>query len=244
MLAAALVVSSLAACRDRAMELIALRSPADSEPHGAMTVTGQATMEISPDCADLTITLGSDSARPGAATSGVDKKEAALVAALEKIGVDRKDVKLSTMSLEPIYEPPKHDEAWAPLKIHTYRAQITVTATTRDFAKIGAMMEAGADAGASAMSSAFRRSDRAALKKQVRDMALAAAKDKAKQTADALGVKLGRVLTVAENPAGAMWGNEYFPSNAVVVRDAGGALGGALQSLTLDITVGYELASS
>jgi uncharacterized protein YggE len=242
MLAALVVTSSLVACRDRAPQVIAVPSGEIPRP-GQMTVTGQATLEISPDCADLTITLGADSPRPGTATAGVDAKETALVTALEKLGVERKDVKLSQLSLDPIYEPQEEHHTFAPLKIHTYRAQITITATTRDFAKIGAMMDAGANAGASAMSSAFRRSDLAALKKQVRDMALTAAKDKAKQTADALGIRLGRVVTVAENPGGAMWGNAYFPSsNVAVVRDAGVALGGALQSLTLDVTIGYELA--
>jgi uncharacterized protein YggE len=92
------------------------------------------------------------------------------------------------------------------------------------------------------MSSQFRRSDMAALKKKVRDMALVAAKDKAKQTADALGIKLGRVLTVAENPSGQLWHQTYF-ANAMEVKDnaAHVVLGATLQPLTLDVTIGFEL---
>ncbi len=127
-----------------------------------------------------------------------------------------------------------------------YVASVTVTATTKSFGKIGSMMEVGADAGATSMSSQFRRSDLAELKKKVRDMALAAAKDKAKQTAGALGIDLGHIVSVAEN-VGGMWNQAYFPqvSNAMEVRAApstGVALGGTLQPLTLDITIGYELA--
>ena len=123
--------------------------------------------------------------------------------------------------------------------------EITVTATTHQFEKIGDIMDAGATAGVTAMSTAFRRSDLAQLKKKVRDMALAAAKDKAKQTADALGIKLGRVTTVGEAANGSMWGNAYFPqvANNEVRVTSPGALGGTLQPLTLDITVGYELAT-
>ena len=240
----ALAAVLLAACQNRAPQVIALPSPADAPRPGVMTVTGQATLDISPDCADITITLDAETPRPGAATSAVDAKETKLVAALDKLGVARGDLKLSTLTLEPVYD---YEEHRAP-RLRGYRAQLTITATTRDFTKIGGIVDAGADAGAFTLSTAFRRSDLPVLKKQVRAMALAAAKDKARQTADALGIELGRVVTVAETPNGVMWGNAYFPSNTREVRESrdlgGGGLGGALQSLTLDVTVGYELAKA
>ena len=92
------------------------------------------------------------------------------------------------------------------------------------------------------MSSQFRRSDMPELKKKVRDMALAAAKDKAKQTASALGVDLGKIMSVGENTGGYMWNQNYFPQNAAV-RDnsSGGTLGGTMQNLTLDVSIGYQL---
>jgi len=235
----ALAALSFAACQNRTPQVIALPS-ADTPRPGVMTVTGQATLDVSPDCADVTITLGADSPRPGASTAAVDAKQAALVAALDKVGVAHGDLKLSHVALDPVYDYDEHK----PPRLRGYRAQITITATTRDFSKISGIVDAGADAGATTLSTAFRRSDLAALKKQVRGLALAAAKDKAKQTADALGIDLGRVMTVAETPNGAMWGNAYFPSNVHEVRDTSAALGGALQSLTLDVTIGYELGKS
>ena len=69
---------------------------------------------------------------------------------------------------------------------------------------------------------------------------LTAAKEKAAQTADTLGIKLGRIVSVAENAGGQMWSNEYFP-NAMASQAAPATLGGALQPLTLDVTIGYEL---
>jgi uncharacterized protein YggE len=179
------------------------------------------------------MTLSADDPTPGPATAQVQREEDALVASLKKLGVEGADLKLSYLTLQPVY-----DDHW--LKIRTYRAQITVTATTRDFAKIAPLMEAGANAGATSLSSAFRRSDLADLKKKVREMALTAAKDKAAQTAGTLGIKLGRIVSVQENVGGQMWSNEYFP-NAVASQPAPATLGGALQPLTLDVTIGYEL---
>jgi len=227
-----LALLALTACHDTKVVM-----PQSLPQPGQMTITGTATLEVSPDCADLTMTLSWDDNRPGVATTTVQQEEDSLVAALKKLGVEGADLKLSYLTLEPVY-----DDSW--LRIRTYRAQITVTATTHDFGKIASIMEAGANAGAKAMSSAFRRSDLPELKKKVREMALAAAKDKAQQTASALGIKLGRITSVAENVGGQMWSNAYFPqaANVAQAQPSGSTLGGALQPLTLDVTIGYELA--
>ena len=227
-----LALLALTACHDTKVVL-----PQSLPQPGQMTVTGTATLEVSPDCADLTMTLSSDDVKPGVATQHVQAEENDLVAGLEKLGVEGADLKLSYLTLEPVY-----DEGW--LHIRTYRAQITVTATTKDFGKIATIMEAGATAGATQMSSAFRRSDLPELKKKVREMALTAAKEKAQQTAGVLGIKLGRISSVAENTGGQMWSNAYFPqvSNMAATQAASGTLGGSRQPLTLDVTIGYELA--
>jgi uncharacterized protein YggE len=223
-----LALALLAACHDTKVVV-----PSTPTPPGQMTVTGTATLEVSPDCADLTMTLSADNLTPGPATAQVQREEEALVAALQKLGVEGADLKLSYQTLQPVY-----DDHW--IKIRTYRAQITVTATTHDFTKIASLMEAGANAGATSLSSAFRRSDLAELKKKVRAMALTAAKDKATQTADTLGIKLGPIVSVAENAGGKMWSNEYFP-NAMASQASPATLGGAMEPLTLDVTIGYEL---
>jgi uncharacterized protein YggE len=245
-LAAFAIASSLIACGDRAPHIIQLPAPnaAEIERPGTMAVNGQATLEVSPDCADLTITISTDHTVPGTSVRALETKKLALIAALQKIGVETGQVKLSNLQLDPIYAP--NPEGWATLRVRTYRSQITITATTRDFAKIGDMMDSAAAAGATSMSTAFRRSDLPELKKKVRDMALAAAKAKAEQTANTLGIKLGRITMVAENQGGYMWSSQYFPSNASASMDVSSAvaLGGSLQPLTLDISISYELAKS
>jgi len=72
----------------------------------------------------------------------------------------------------------------------------------------------------------------------VRELAIAAAKAKAEQTAHALGIRLGRIVSVAENQGGMMWSNEYFPAAA---SSSVAKLGATAQPLTLDVTIGYEL---
>jgi uncharacterized protein len=242
-LAALALATSLAACHDRAPQIIQVPVPAptDIEHPGQMAVNGQATLELSPDCADISITIAIENAKTGTAVKQLEQKKAALVAALQKIGIEAGQVKLSSMSLDPVYEMTA--QGYPTNRVRAYRTQLTVTATTKDFGKVGDIMDAGGSAGATSMSTAFRRSDLAEQKKRVRDMALAAAKAKAEQTASALGIKLGRVLSVVENPGGMMWSQAYFPqvANAVETRDAAVVLGGQLQPLTLDVSITYEL---
>lgn len=241
-LASIVLASSLFACSDRVIAIPAPTSVTAPAP-GGMTVTGTATLEVSPDCADITMTIDVDGMRPGVATTGAQSKQQAIVDALKKLGLEASDIKLSTVSLNPKYE-------WVGNRnvFKGYHAAITITATTKQFDKIGPIMEAGSENGATAMTTQFRRSDISELKKKVRMMALAAAKDKAQTTASALDIKLGHVVNVAENAGGMMWSSAYFPqvANAMEAnaapRTVADALGGALQPLTLDVTIVYELA--
>ena len=208
-----------------------------------MEVSGTATMQVSPDCADLTMTLSHRAMRPGAAVGEVRARQEALVAALRKLGVEDGDLALSTLGVQPAYE-------WIDKRnvLRGYDARITLTVTTRSFDRLGALLEAGADAGATEMSSQFRRSDLAALKKKVREQALLAARDKAQQSATTLGFSLGRVVGVGEQSTSYLYSNAYFPRVANVETaessSSSATIGGELQPLTLDVTVTYELPAS
>jgi uncharacterized protein YggE len=227
------VATSLGACH---YHEVLVPTPLEHAKPGELTVTGQARLDVSPDCADLTMVITADDPRAGAATKQAEAKQVAVVDSLRAQGVDAKDMKLSSLALEPELD---YDHGRA--NLIGYRGRITITVTTRDFAKLPALFDAGSSAGVTEMTSQFRRSDLDQLKAQVRDLAIAAAKQKAAQTARGVGVTLGRVVSVAETPNGAMWSNAYFP-NAAAARDTGGALGAMLEPLTLDVTIGYELA--
>lgn len=206
---------------------------------GTMTVSGTATLEVSPDCFDLVMEVNAEAATPGLAVRMVQTKQAAVLSALTHIGVGGPDVRLSQLTLAPVYEP---QVAGAPPRVRGYRGEIVVTATSRKLDKIGEVMDVGASAGVTQMSSGFRRSNLPELKSRVRDMAVAAARAKAKQLVDDAGAKLGRVVSIAEGGGTPNWYGGQV-SNSVEVRSNGvAAVDGAMQSLTLEVTIGYELA--
>jgi uncharacterized protein YggE len=235
-LALGLAAAPLAACSNPP-QVVVHTDDKDVVQPGQLVVTGTATLDVSPDIAELTMTITGDAMRPGAAVDEVRKKQARLIAELKKQGLAEEDLKLSMLGIDPVYEYIEHRSV-----LKGFRARITITASTTDFAKVGGLMESGANAGVTEMSSQFRRSDLAELKKKVRDSALQAARDKAKQTAIALGIELGRVTMVAEQSQSYMWTRDYFPNTYAVANNAPAAvLGGVLQPLQLDITVTYEL---
>jgi uncharacterized protein YggE len=234
-----LTLAVVAGCSNRP-EVITLPPPAVTP--GQMAVTGTATLQVSPDCADLTMAIAVEGARPGAATTGLATRQAGVVKALGALGVTGADLKLSNLTISPVYEALPNQ----PSRLRGYRAEVTLTATTRAFDKIGAMMEAGADAGVTSMSTEFRRSDLSTLKAQLRDQAITAARAKATQTASGLGIKLGRVVAVSESMAEPWQRSPYMAqaSNVAESQTSNEALGGAAESQTLSVTVTYELPSS
>jgi uncharacterized protein YggE len=208
---------------------------------GVMSITGNATLDVAPDTADISMSLTADGARPKQAVASLRARQEEMVRALMALGIESANIKISQLGLSPLYFYPEN----APPRIRGYQATLTVTASTRKFDLIGEIMEAGAGAGVSSMATSFRSSDLPELKKKVRDMAIAAAREKAEQMAHGFGVKVARVTLLNEAASGNAW---YFDpafanmagAEASAVRDRI-SLSPELQPLALTVTVSYEL---
>jgi uncharacterized protein YggE len=226
------------ACKQPATVIHTAPDPQEA-PH-TVTVVGTASLEVEPDTAELRVTLSSKAARPGVATKAARAKQSKLLAALTGLGVEQGDVALSHLSVSPEWN-------WETQRITGYVASIVVTVTTKDFDRMGPLMEVAADAGATAMDSMFR-SDLSLLKAKVRDMALTAVKDKAAQISGGLDVKLGTIVGIVEGSgAGDTWnsyGDGYYYSRNVpnVFATQSSGSNAEMQPLTLSISVTYDLS--
>lgn len=202
-----------------------------------MSVTGSAQLKVSPDCADISFSISVENAKPSVAAQMLQAKSNALVEQFKLREIDEGDIKLSTLELSPQLE---YSQPLQKQVFKGYTARSNFTASLKDFSKIGELYEVGANAGATSISLAYRRSDLPELRKKVRDMALEAARAKAEQMAKGLGIKLGRIVSVSE--MGSPW---MQPANNQVVLNnfSANQIGGEFQTLSLDITVGYKLSS-
>jgi uncharacterized protein YggE len=227
-----LAALALAACAACAAPVQAATSPAVDPAHRrVLTVVGTATVDLVPDCLDVSMALSTDGNRPKAAMSALRAKQDVLVKALVAAGVAPGEVKLSGLTVSPTTD--------ALGRVTGYRAAIRVVASTRKLELVGELMEAATTAGTQSMSTSYRVSDLASFKKKARQMALTAAAEKAHDIAGALDTHLGHVAEVSESAGD--WNPGGF-GNAYVASPSGGAqLGPESQPLTLSVNVVYEL---
>lgn len=228
------------------IQVPAAAAPSAEKPVPQFTVSGLATLDVVPNCADLTLEVSASAGKSATAAAQAQAKQADLVARLEAAGVTRADIKLSSVQIAPAFEY----SASGAITSRKFGASIRVLVTTKDFTKISDLMDAGAAAGVTSMHSSFRHDGIDQLKKQVRDLALKAAKEKAAQTAAALGFKVGQVANVTENPNGQLWRNAYFANErapqVAATMDASGltGLGVETQELSVEVSVAFEIDRS
>ena len=167
----------------------------------SITVTGLGEVKGVPDIAR--VELGAEAVRANVAEAREAATAAAvqLLAALRAAGVDPKDVQTSHVSLQPQHEYPPN----APPRLTGYLAQNAVRVTLRDLERAGATIDAAISAAGEAgrlNGIQFAFSAPELLASEARIKAIASALSSAKTFAAAAGVKLGKVLAIAEESRG------------------------------------------
>jgi uncharacterized protein YggE len=195
-----------------------------------ITVTGTATLEVTPDLLDVRMSLTQIAPRPAMSMSLLRGRQAQLIKSLPQGATAR----LSNLSLYP-----QTDDKG---RITGYQSALEVTVTTKDFDQLGDIAEAAAAANATGISTAWRRSDLVDMKDHVRVLALQAARAKVDESAKTLGFNVGQIDSINEN-AGNYWGGNAM-SNAVENNTAApsGGYDPAASELTLTVTITYEIS--
>ena len=124
-----------------------------------------------------------------------------LIATLKTAGVDAKDIQTSGFSVNPQYLYPDKDADGntPPPRITGYQVQNGVNVKVRKLADLGGILDKIVTVGANTINGvSFSVDDPAKLLDEARKAAFADAEAKAKTYADAAGVGLGKVLTIAE----------------------------------------------
>lgn len=246
-LAPLLAVGALACRAPETHVHLDLDGAAATPTPGQFAVTGTATLDVRPDVVDLHLTIAAEATRAPVAAGQLRTRQAALREAMLAAGIAAEDLTFSSLGIEPVYAYDEH----APPRLRGYRAAIDLTATSRSFDALPALLEAAVGAGATNVTTQRRVLDLPTRKREVRDLALAAAKAKAEQTASALGVKLGRIVAIEEQSDGGWgwngrWGVEVpnaanVAQVAVAAPSGGPTLAGDTQTITLTIGLRYEL---
>ena len=169
---------------------------ADSPP--LISVTGQASIAVVPDHAQLRagVTSQGASAREASETNG--RAMAAVMEALKVSGIAERDIQTSRLSLQPISE----QDRVGPARITGFRASNQVNVTVHAIDKLSELIDRLVTAGANEIGGIeFRVSSPSQALDEARLKAIADARRKAEIYAQAAGVTLGKPVSISEGGA-------------------------------------------
>jgi uncharacterized protein YggE len=167
-----------------------------SEPaRRTVTVTGYGQASAVPNVARIVVGVEAINPKLNPALSEVNRKMAAVMAALERAGVAKKDIR----TLEFTVNPERTYGPSGPGPISNYRVSNVVRVTVRNIDKSGEVLDAALSAGANVVQAlSFEVEDMKQVEADARKAAMADAKAKAESLVSAAGAKLGRILTISE----------------------------------------------
>ena len=159
-----------------------------------ISVTGEATISVPPDQAQIEAGASSYAKTARQASEANNNAMGQLLLALKAANIDQKDIQTSRLLLQPQYEP-NH----SPPTVVGYRASNQVTVRLRDVAKVASTIDLLVGAGATDIGGVnFIVSQASKLLDDARAQAIADARRKAEIYAKAAGVTLGEPLSISE----------------------------------------------
>lgn len=162
-----------------------------------LSVVGEGKIEVVPDKASLDAGILVVNAQSvNAAQTEINNKNNAIVTGLEKLGIDKKDVKTSNYSVTPNQDYTPGGQG----KISGYNGNVTLTVTVRDIALVPEVINAVTSAGANQVYSVNYSIDNPEkYREEARNKAIANAREQAKKLSSSLGISLGRVVNIVES---------------------------------------------
>lgn len=199
-----------------------------------ITVHGTGTVWTEPDQATLEVGWSGVEAEVAAAVAQADTAITAIRDALEGLGIDPLDVRTTGFS---IWREERWDETGEP-RLVGYRVHHGLQVLIRDVDAIGRTIAAATDAGANQIGGiGFTVADPHARETEARAAAYAAARARAAELAELMGVELGRATAVEELDPSAVYPLAFMDGR-------GGAAPIAPGRYAVEVTVRVTFATS
>ncbi len=164
-------------------------------PPAAISVTGEATVSVPPDLAEIGGGVTSEAKTAREASEANNAAMGKVLQALKGAGIEEKDIQTARLSLQPQSAANRS----GPPAIAGYRASNRVTIRVRDVTKVASVIDTLVGAGANEIGGInFVVSQASKLLDEARERAVADARRKAEIYAKAAGVTLGAPLGISE----------------------------------------------
>lgn len=229
-----------------AMMAAAMAAPAVASAEVAQTpiagtrldVTARGDVRRIPDIAVISAGVMTNAADAASAMQDNANRMSRVLAALKKAGVANKDVSTSSINLSPQY---RYVENQAPV-IVGYQASNQVTVRFRDIAKSGTILDALVKEGSNQINGPMLTIDKPeAAQDEARVAAIKAARGRADLYANALGMKVVRIVSISESEG---YSGGPVPVMAMRAMDAGAAKTEIMpgeQAISVNVSVVFEL---
>lgn len=188
------------------------RAVDDTEPDRTISVSGTGTVTIVPDVADLHVGVVIQRPKVKDARAAAATAMQGVVKALRAAGVAERDIRTTTLSLQPVYDYSANGSA---PRIVGYELRNGVVATIRDLEKIADAVDGALAGGGTTLDGvAFRVDDPSGPEAQARTQAMQAARAKADALAAAAGVTIVGVASISEQSSPTPWPVPYAGARA------------------------------
>jgi uncharacterized protein YggE len=180
--------------------LLAFPALAETVPPSMISVTGEASVSVAPDQAQIEGGVTSDAKTAREASEANNAAMGKVLLALKAASVAEKDIQTSRLSLQPQYAPNRSGPSPSP--VVGYRASNRVTVRLHDVTRVAGTIDTLVGAGATDIGGInFSVSNASKLLDDAREQAVADARRKAEIYARAAGVTLGAPLSISEEGA-------------------------------------------
>lgn len=201
-----------------------------------ITVTGEATIEATPDMATVSLGVTTDGATAAEAMAANTKALQAVIDRLKAAGIEDRDLQTSNLTLNPNWVG---YESGSTPKIAGYVASNMLNVRVRALNSLGTVLDASIADGANTLNGiTFDLSAPRPAQDEARKAAVEDAKARATLLVEAAGASLGKIVSITEN-AGYGSGMPMFraEASAAPVPVASGQIG-----LTSSVTISFEIA--
>jgi uncharacterized protein len=204
-------------------------------------VTGESEIVSVPDQAELTVGIESNSSTVSEAQDRANTVINDIIAAMDKLGIDKKDIQTQNYSVNPQYN---YDNPGRPT-ITGYQVSANVRLRIHDFEKLNQAIDDATSLGANQVGGInfmMSKEKEEELTKQAREEAIKDAKSDADELARLAGIKLGKVVNVWEN-RGYAERPIYMSADVMEAKNAGGAptqIEPGTNSFNYSVTLSYE----
>jgi hypothetical protein len=211
------------------------RAVDDPEPDRTISVAGTGTVTLVPDVADLHVGVVVQRPKVKDARAAAAAAMQGVVEALRAAGVAERDIRTTTLSLQPVYDYRTNGSV---PKITGYELRNGVVATVRDLEKLADAVDGALAAGGTTLDGiAFRVDDPSGAEAQARTQAMKAARGKADALATAAGVTIVGVASISEQSSPTPWPVPYAGER--VAADAATPILPGTSDVTVTVSVVY-----